>query len=610
MRRVILPAVLLVACMLPAFSQTTAFAPTTTLTAETANNTSVPDSFAGTSNNVPGAGSVSTLPVRALLGGMNTRVYVHWMPWWGNGSHIEIGYSSADANQVTRQVASMRARGIDGAIAYWSGQPVSANKQHNDTAVRLLMAESERTPGFEFAVQEDKQALESCANTAGCDLTQRVIDDLNYMAANFYPSAAYMRRDGRPVVFFFGLEAYTLDWARIRAGVQGNPKFIFRNSVGFGREQSEGAFAWIGTSTDADPAGLAYLRNFYSKATVTYPSLEAFGSAYAGFDDSLASWGKGKIVPRRCGQTWLDTVAALRSYYTDSASLESLQLNTWNDYEEGSSLEPGIDGCITLAAGVSNGVATWSVTGNENTIDHFRVFVSLDGESLMPVGNLAATSRSFDLQPLNLAGGEYKVFVQAYGKPLLRNQIARAAGTWSVNLAPVASVVASSISGVAPLKVTVTGTATDADGAIASATLDFGNGVVLSGTSGSTTYRTPGTYTVRLTVTDDRGAAATATTTVTVRSPIRRVTIHSPSDGSTVSSPVRVQATVESDFGVSSGKIYIDGVSKYSQKGTGTSSTMKMDKSLSVSKGSRRITVSGWDTTGTTFKDTIYVNVR
>ncbi|WP_407111637.1 collagenase [Streptomyces sp. DSM 116494] len=68
------------------------------------------------------------------------------------------------------------------------------------------------------------------------------------------------------------------------------------------------------------------------------------------------------------------------------------------------------------------------------------------------------------------------------------------------------------------LKVTFTDQSTDSDGTIASRSWDFGDGTTSTATNPSKTYSTAGTYTVKLTVTDDKGATTTATRAVTVGS--------------------------------------------------------------------------------------------
>ncbi|MFF8811261.1 collagenase [Streptomyces pactum] len=68
------------------------------------------------------------------------------------------------------------------------------------------------------------------------------------------------------------------------------------------------------------------------------------------------------------------------------------------------------------------------------------------------------------------------------------------------------------------LKVSFTDQSSDPDGTIASRSWTFGDGTTSTATNPTKTYSTAGTYTVKLVVTDDKGAASTATRTITVTS--------------------------------------------------------------------------------------------
>jgi hypothetical protein len=47
----------------------------------------------------------------------------------------------------------------------------------------------------------------------------------------------------------------------------------------------------------------------------------------------------------RCGQTYQDTFNLWKKYFPADQPIPFLMLETWNDYEEGSALEPGIPAC-------------------------------------------------------------------------------------------------------------------------------------------------------------------------------------------------------------------------------------------------------------------------
>ncbi|HYF48717.1 MAG TPA: PKD domain-containing protein [Planctomycetota bacterium] len=88
------------------------------------------------------------------------------------------------------------------------------------------------------------------------------------------------------------------------------------------------------------------------------------------------------------------------------------------------------------------------------------------------------------------------------------------------NAAPVARITANPTTGTAPLAVSFSGsTSSDSDGTITSYAWSFGDGGTGSGVSVSRTYSTPGTYTARLTVTDNLGATGTTTVNIVVNAP-------------------------------------------------------------------------------------------
>lgn len=85
------------------------------------------------------------------------------------------------------------------------------------------------------------------------------------------------------------------------------------------------------------------------------------------------------------------------------------------------------------------------------------------------------------------------------------------------NQAPTAVFTATPTLGIAPLTVAFDGSASfDPDGSIASYAWNFGDGASAAGGTTNHIYTTPGTYTARLTVSDNWGASSTKTITVQV----------------------------------------------------------------------------------------------
>src|SRR6185437_13912478 len=123
------------------------------------------------------------------------------------------------------------------------------------------------------------------------------------------------------------------------------------------------------------------------------------------------------------GQTWLQSFAEAGQYYSADQQLAAVQLVTWNDYEEGSEIETGIDNCVAISASGDGSILSWKISGDKTTLDHYTVFISRDGSNLMPLADIAAESSSLDLARFALQPGEYTAFVKAVGRASMANKM-------------------------------------------------------------------------------------------------------------------------------------------------------------------------------------------
>jgi hypothetical protein len=109
---------------------------------------------------------------------------------------------------------------------------------------------------------------------------------------------------------------------------------------------------------------------------------------------------------------------------------------------------------------------------------------------------------------------------------------------------------------------------------------------------------TPGPGTVRIMLNTGSGVGTCSATTN------RTVKICSPTAGGTVSSPVRVVAALRSDAGIKSAQIYLDGVKVFQ----GPAGTTSINQSLTLTSGTHKITVKGWDSAGS-FSSSVTITV-
>jgi PKD repeat protein len=351
---------------------------------------------------------------------------------------------------------------------------------------------------------------------------------------------------------------------------------------------------------------LNYLSDFYSTAQ-QYSSKLPVGASYKGFNDTLASWSANRIMQQQCGQTWLSSFGKANSMWSVSKQLAWFQLVTWNDYEEATEIETGIDNCVSVSTSIAGSTLNWSITGNENTLDHYTVFISNDGQNLMSLGDFPIGTHSLDLSSYGFPSGPYSLYVKAVGKPSILNHISAAASYTSDGggqpQPPVARLSVTPGSGTAPMTVTASTLAsTDPQASALASTITFGDGAAATGPTASHTYANPGRYTVTATVMDALHLQSQATASVSI-SAAPTLNVIQPQNNLSSPSPIHVVANGSAPSGVDAMQIYLDGALVYQLNAA------SFDTTVPAGAGTHAVVVKLWDKLGNAYMKSVKVAV-
>lgn len=262
-------------------------------------------------------------------------VFAHWMPWFGTSGHakfnytlnngVTIPYVSSAISICDDQCTNLVAAGYTGINVDFYG-PESASAA---ACIRMLGA-CERV-GLKYFICVDQGAI-SKSFTTQTDVTNEYIRILKITADIFCSSPFYLNDpSGNPIFNFFGEPSVGANWTTIRAGLPFKLSMVFQN---FTHAECDGAFGWVNPVLPTDPTNLNLpaITSFISSAAAN-PTKLAFYPAYAGFDDSLASWGKKRVITQGVGKTLITTLGMIPT--TAKYGLVA----TWNDWEEGSAVE-------------------------------------------------------------------------------------------------------------------------------------------------------------------------------------------------------------------------------------------------------------------------------
>ncbi|MEO2018358.1 MAG: hypothetical protein ABGZ53_28745 [Fuerstiella sp.] len=249
-------------------------------------------------------------------------------------------YDSNDPDALECQVLLMKLAGIDGVIIDWYGTAqfrdygdVHRNTQH---FIKHL-----KRAGLQFAICYEDQTVKHMMEAEFLPRQSDVVQGqkaVKWLADNWFVDEAYLKLKERPVLLVFGPQYFKKDhWSGFVSAVSPRP-LLFGLPHLTQQTGMDGAFGWppvTGGQEIVPDAWRTYLHSLHSRGgapesviSVTFPG---FHDIYkqAGLHDSYGS------IDDRAGKTFAETFDMAQK--SDSPII---QIATWNDYGEGTVIEP------------------------------------------------------------------------------------------------------------------------------------------------------------------------------------------------------------------------------------------------------------------------------
>ena len=424
--------------------------------------------------------NVSSLDLHSMCpAGTCPRTMVEYQTWFCNTSspspcngHKNIGMQESNPTQVLFQAQYMKTLGADVTDVDYYGcgascdVPQSGAQAYNLSVTTALanaiVANSATTPKFEIMIDGGSvngtgtgQCPTSVTTGSATCLIAAINLQMDYLAENWLFQSYYEKNatNSHPIVlFFFGYASWqNTDFNTVFAAVKahatlGQPcsatctytqtvDLVDENSIGFTETGMDGGYAWpqpkvYSSTNQLDWANGSYISGFYAAARA-HPTKIAIGLIHKGFDDHNANWGLNRVIAQQCGQTLSLAAAAISTAgYSSASPLQYVQFATWNDYEEATEIETGVNNCITInQPTIAGGNVNWTLNKSDatyastSTISSFAIFTGTTSPTTLYASNIAPTATSF-VAPSVPAGTN--VWVYMVGKPLIQNQLSPA----------------------------------------------------------------------------------------------------------------------------------------------------------------------------------------
>jgi hypothetical protein len=232
----------------------------------------------------------------------------------------------------------MKLAGVDGVIVDWYGIAQTADYPPIHEASRALFGEAGRQD-MKFAACYEDRSIELMVKWGELDASEaagHLAETMQWMQSNWFTAPQYLRVEGRPLLLNFG-PIYMGDaeaWDAAFEALPVRPNFFALHHL-WRNVDADGGFMWVHHDPWEGTPSQEKIRRRIGEV-FTYSSSdpkEIIVSAYPGFNDVYVEGHR--ELAHRDGQTLHETLDVAME-----GPWEIIQLVTWNDYGEGTMIEP------------------------------------------------------------------------------------------------------------------------------------------------------------------------------------------------------------------------------------------------------------------------------
>jgi hypothetical protein len=291
----------------------------------------------------------------------------YYYVWWGMdvNPHWPLGYkytpvlgeyTSASPEVADQHILWAVKYGIDFFAISWFGSHEWADYPAVDQSLRDGFLKADYLPNIHFAIFYESATIMNRAESLGANKTQIFIEDMLYIATNYFNNPSYFKINNKPVVFLHALyylyqkfDYSTLPFDFVRKQLDMNIYFVgdavvpSTPNVSLPVLQAMDAVTsyFFKFSTDWQTI-LNDMETYYPQwlSAMNSIGVNFIPNAYPGFDDTEFLYGANRVLPRN--QSIFRKVLDMVSKYLDPY-LKTLIITSWNEWHESTSIEPAVE---------------------------------------------------------------------------------------------------------------------------------------------------------------------------------------------------------------------------------------------------------------------------